>query len=206
MIMLQGKIPKDVYLACSGGVDSMAALDFLTRKHRVEVLFVNHGTETSEKSLEVVTSYCFRRGFNVYIKHIDNSQKKSSQSQEEFWRNERYEFFHSIKNKPVITVHHLDDCVETWVWSSLHGKSKIIPYSHKNVIRPFRLTRKKNFELWCNLNNVQWHEDESNKDTRYTRNYIRHKMIHHIEQVNPGIYKTIRKKVINDEHISQPSI
>ena len=44
MIKVQSKLPKKLYLACSGGVDSMAALDFLRRKHDIKVLHFNHGT------------------------------------------------------------------------------------------------------------------------------------------------------------------
>jgi tRNA(Ile)-lysidine synthase len=66
------------------------------------------------------------------------------------------------------------------------------------VFRPFRQTRKRDFEMWANLNNVPYLEDDSNTDTCYTRNYIRHKMMPHVLQVNPGIHKTIAKKVKND--------
>jgi len=38
MIKLQGKLPRQIWLACSGGVDSMAALDFLCRNHDVHVI------------------------------------------------------------------------------------------------------------------------------------------------------------------------
>ena len=41
MIKLQGKLPRQLWLACSGGVDSMAALDFLGRNHQINVLHFN---------------------------------------------------------------------------------------------------------------------------------------------------------------------
>ena len=62
----------------------------------------------------------------------------------------------------------------------------------------FDLTRKRDLELWASLNNVPHIEDDSNKDTRYTRNYIRHTMMHNVLKVNPGIHKTIAKKVKSD--------
>ena len=95
----------------------------------------------------------------------------------------------------------MDDCVETWVWSSMHGTGKIIPYSRNNrVLRPFRMTRKRDLELWADLKNVPHIVDDSNKDTCYTRNYIRHTMMSNVLRINPGIYKTIAKKVKEDEH------
>jgi tRNA(Ile)-lysidine synthase len=122
-------------------------------------------------------------------------------SQEEWWREERYKWIDTYADRhlPIVTCHHLDDCVETWIWSSMHGTGKIIPYARgSRVFRPFRQTRKRDFEMWANLNNVPYLEDDSNTDTCYTRNYIRHKMMPHVLQVNPGIHKTIAKKVKND--------
>ena len=58
MIKLQGKLPHRVYVACSGGVDSMAAVDFLSRKHDVFVLHFNHGTEHGHKAMQFVEKYC----------------------------------------------------------------------------------------------------------------------------------------------------
>jgi len=80
----------------------------------------------------------------------------------------------------------------------MHGTPKLIPYSRQNVIRPFRLTRKRDLELWANLNNVEYLEDDSNRNIKYTRNYIRHEMMPHVLRVNPGIHKTIAKKVKDD--------
>lgn len=198
MIKLQGKLPRDLYVACSGGVDSMAALDFLCNNHNVTVLFFDHGTETSHyaQAHVVFQAHQYNAGF-IYGTCSDSKPK--DQSWEEYWRNERYKFFHSI-NGTVVTGHHLDDCVETWVWSSMHGTGKIIPYANKNVIRPFRGTRKRDFQLWADLKNVSYIEDDTNTDTCYTRNYIRHEMMPHVLRVNPGIHKVIGKKVKEDEH------
>ena len=65
MIKLQGKLPRRVYLACSGGVDSMAALDFLRRNHDVHVLHFDHGTEHGRQAKEFVEQYCMRRGIPI---------------------------------------------------------------------------------------------------------------------------------------------
>ena len=202
MIKLQGKLPRDIVLACSGGVDSMAALDFLRRNHRVTVAHFNHltvhGIETARWLREEMrTKY---RDVKYREGCIENVEVPKGISQEEHWRNERYKWFHGPmwKGCTVVTCHHLDDCVETWVWSSMHGTGKIIPYRNKNVIRPFRLTRKRDFQLWADLKAVPHIEDDSNTDTCYTRNYIRHEMMPHVLQVNPGIHKTVAKKVMED--------
>jgi tRNA(Ile)-lysidine synthase len=123
--------------------------------------------------------------------------KNKSESWEEYWRTQRYEWFHSF-DVPIITCHHLDDCAETWIFTSLNGEGRIIPYANKNVIRPFRLNRKSEFTNWCRNKNVPWVEDISNEDTDYMRNFIRHEIIPKALVVNPGLHKVIRKKVLED--------
>ena len=202
MIKLQGKVPRKVYVACSGGVDSMAALDFLKRKHDVFVLHFNHGTDYGFKALEFVSNYCADNdiGFLTNVTGQER-EKQARESQEEYWRSIRYDWLERCTERQIVTGHHLDDCVETWVMSSMHGTGKIIPYSrNERVLRPFRLTRKRDLELWANLNNVPYIEDDSNKDTCYTRNYVRHEMMPNVLRINPGIHKTIAKKVREDEY------
>jgi len=197
MIKLQGKVPRKVYVACSGGVDSMAALDFLKRKHDVFVLHFNHGTDYGFKALEFVSNYCADNdiGFLTNVTGQER-EKQARESQEEYWRSIRYDWLERCTERQIVTAHHLDDCVETWVWSSMHGTGKIIPYSrNERVLRPFRGTRKRDLELWANLNNVPYIEDDTNTDTCYTRNYIRHEMMPHVLKVNPGIHKVVAKKV-----------
>jgi tRNA(Ile)-lysidine synthase len=201
MIKLQGKLPREVYVACSGGVDSMAVVDFLRNNHDVTICYFHHGTAHGDKAAEFVARYATDNNIPFVYGSLGSGAaegKPKDDSWEEHWRNERYKFFHTI-NAPIVTAHHLDDCVETWVWSSMHGTGKIIPYTNKNVIRPFRMTRKRDFQLWADLKNVPHIEDDSNADTCYTRNYIRHKMMPHVLRVNPGIHKTVVKKVKEDE-------
>ena len=196
MIKLQGKIPRKVYVACSGGVDSMAAVDFLKRNHDVFVLHFNHGTHHGMKAMKFVNNYCSDNDIGFLTNTGIDREKHPKESQEEYWRSIRYEWLERCTERQIVTAHHLDDCVETWVWSSMHGIGKIIPYNRDDrILRPFRMTRKRDLELWCNLKNVPYITDDSNTDTCYTRNYIRHEMMPNVLRVNPGIHKTISKKI-----------
>ena len=47
MIKLQGRLPREICVAVSGGVDSMVALEFLRKNHYVTVLHFNHGNHYS---------------------------------------------------------------------------------------------------------------------------------------------------------------
>jgi tRNA(Ile)-lysidine synthase len=200
VIKIQGSIPRKVNVACSGGIDSMAVVDFLMKNHDVNLLFFDHGTETSKEAREFLTSRYEPSinygGMNLEIGNITRT-KHPSESWEEYWRDQRYEWFHSF-DEPIITCHHLDDCVETWIFTSMHGEGKIIPYANQNVIRPFRLNRKSEFENWSRRFNVPWIEDQSNQDTKYMRNFIRHEVMPKVLVINKGIHKVVAKKVEKD--------
>jgi tRNA(Ile)-lysidine synthase len=195
MIKLLGKIPEYLTVAVSGGIDSMTLVDFLSKKHDVTMAFFHHGTETSDRALEFLIQYSEEKNLALIFDHI-KAERDPTESQEEFWRKSRYEFLDRIPG-PVATAHHLDDCVETWIWSSLHGCPKLIPYERNNVFRPLLLTPKKDLEKWCVKNSVPWIEDSSNVNTKFTRNYIRHELMPHALAVNPGLPKMIRKKLVS---------
>lgn len=175
----------------------MAVANFLSKNHEVNLMFFDHGTETSYDAMNFLKDTYKSIGAKDLAIGSINRDKLASESWEEYWRNMRYEWFHSV-TVPVITCHHLDDCVETWIWSSLHGTSKVIPYSNQNVIRPFRLNRKTEFVNWCRNKNIPWIEDSSNSDNKYMRNFIRNEMMSKVLVVNPGIHKVVMKKVIEE--------
>ena len=196
MIRLIGKIPNDLVVACSGGLDSMAVTHFLRQsKRKVRIAYFNHDTFHSHQAQRFVENYSNENKLDLYLGRVQGN--KGKRSIEEFWRDERYNFFKRIKTKFLITCHHLDDAVETWVFSSLHGQCKLIPYKRgNNIYRPFLMTSRKKIKEYAERKEVRWIEDPSNAKTDYMRNYIRHSMMPHILKINPGIRTMVRKKMI----------
>jgi len=192
MIKLLFPLPKQVTVAFSGGVDSVAVVDFLSKKHDVTCAFFHHGTENSNQALKFVSKFCTQKNLPMFLGLL-NRDKPSDMSYEEFWREERYQYLATLG--PVITAHHLDDCVETYLWSAMHGKPKIPKLVRGNVIRPFLTTPKRELIDWCQRKDLEWCEDLSNEDERYTRNYIRKNLVPHALHVNPGLHKTVKKMV-----------
>lgn len=201
MIKLLGSIPRQkIWVACSGGVDSVVAVDFLRRSHDIGIAFFHHGTKTSDEAIDFITSH---KQFNNLTIAIDycKKEKPSELSMEEFWRNERYTFLEKLK-EPVITAHHLDDAVETYIWRMCNGRSDTIPYKRNNIIRPFLITPKQELLNWAHKNNLIWKEDMSNQDTSYTRNYIRTNVVPHLLKVNPGLPKIVAKKYTGEQDVT----
>ncbi len=194
MIKLLYPLPKQLTVAFSGGVDSVAVVDFLRRKHDVTCAFFHHGTENSERAFEFVSKFCNQYDLPLLVGFL-RGEKPKELSQEEFWRQERYAFLSRDGMGPVVTAHHLDDCVETYLWSCMHGTPKVIPLIRNNVIRPFLTTPKSEFTSWCERKGLSWCEDLSNQDEKYTRNYVRKHLVPHALKVNPGLHTVVKKIV-----------
>ncbi len=192
MIKLLFPIPRKITIAFSGGVDSVAVADFLSKNHEITCAFFHHRTVSSDRAHEFVTRFCADREIPLIVGHID-SPTDSKKSLEEHWRDERYVFLSTLGT--VVTGHHLDDCIETYLMGALHGTPKLIPSTRNNVIRPFLTTSKTEFKSWCERKGLQWCQDYSNDDERFMRNYVRKNIVPHALQVNPGLAKTIAKMV-----------
>ena len=193
MIRYLDNLPTQCALAFSGGVDSVAIADFLLNgKRDVKLAFFHHGTLTSARAHEFVTSFARERGVELVVGRISH-EKPKEKSLEEFWRDERQDFFRSFE-RTVITAHHLDDAIETWIFTSLHGNPRVIPIRNGNVFHPFLITRKHELKSWCERRSLTWIEDQSNNDTRFMRNLIRHEIMPNALKVNPGLHKVIKRK------------
>lgn len=204
MIRLLGKIPDVVAIGVSGGIDSMVGLDFLTRvpcRHIIAV-HVNHGTEHANKAAEFVKDQCEKYNVEFYCNAEHRRVNLFSANREARWREMRYEIFDhfcATRDVPLITMHHLDDCLETWLFSTLNGKAKTIPYERRKVIRPFLLTKRKDIVDYATRHGVEYIDDPSNEDCSYMRNQIRHNIVPEVLKVNPGIHKMI-SKIVEDRY------
>ena len=198
MIRIIGKIPRKVTVACSGGIDSMVITHFLRQsKRKVNLAYFNHDTTHSKVAEAFVTNYSENNNLKLFKGKVQGHRGK--RSLEEFWRDERYSFLESLSSNFIITCHHLDDCVETWLMSSFHGQGKLIPYQrNSNVYRPFLMTSKKTIRDYAERKGVKWVEDPSNQKTNFMRNHVRKKVMPEVLIVNPGIRTTIRKKLIEN--------
>jgi tRNA(Ile)-lysidine synthase len=197
MIKLLTKIPRKVNLAFSGGVDSLAAAHFLKRGgHDLLLMHFHHGCEYSDE----IETQCIERakslGLPISVCGIETVKPPKGQSLEEHWRRARYRFLRAYPEQ-FITCHHLDDAVETWIWSSLHGEGKLIPKQDEKVLRPFLITEKQQLVDYAKKYKLEPVYDAYNFENHLTRNYIRANIMEHAYKVNPGLKKVIKKKYLN---------
>lgn len=202
MIKIHPKIdiPKKVYVAFSGGVDSLAIAHFLKNGGRtVELVHFDHGCPVSADIRDACIELASNFKFDLTIKKIDDPVCPPGRSIEDFWRRNRYRWLRSFDGV-VITGHHLNDAVETWLWSAIHGNPKLIPIESGNIIRPFIITPKREFIKYAEKHNLNVVTDACNFDMSLTRNYMRVNLIPVVEHINPGIEKVILKKYLENSN------
>ena len=172
----------------------MAALDFLIKgRRKVRVLHFDHNTGHSKKGRVLVEGYCHKYKIHVTTHEIKEEPPKGL-SLEAWWREKRYKVINKLSGT-VVTGHNLNDVAEWWIFTSLRGNPRLMPYRTGNVIKPFLLTKKADMEAWCKKNNVPYVVDPTNLGTRFARSRIRNNIMPEALEVCPGFLGTISKKI-----------
>lgn len=170
-------------MAVSGGVDSMVLLYLLANKPGVKLIVAHfdHGIRDD--------SAADRRLVQQAAKHYglpfvyDQGQLGSGASEAEA-RVARYEFLRHVhkasKARAIVTAHHKDDLLETAIINILRGTNRrglTSLRSRGDVVRPLLKIAKQELIAYAKANQLSWREDSTNQDTRYIRNYVRHRLI-----------------------------
>lgn len=196
-----------VMVAFSGGKDSVSllyALKNISEKLSFSVIaaHINHGIRTTaDRDLCFASDFCKKNKIEFYSDKADIPQisKTLGKGIEETAREVRYELLQnlakSVRAELIATAHNMNDNAETVLFNiargtGLNGVSGILE-KRDNIIRPllgFTRAEIEDYVNCCGLENV---EDETNEDTDYIRNYIRHKIMPLFDKVNPNIVKNI---------------
>jgi len=110
----------------------------------------------------------------------------------------RYQWFEELLAKEncckIATAHNLNDGIETLLMNIVHAQGwegmSGIKASRGNRIRPLLFASRKEIAEYALENKIQWKEDASNASLKYERNYVRHKIIPELKQLNPSLEKT----------------
>lgn len=198
MFRLSCRLPRQIAIAVSGGVDSMVALHFFSRNHDVTVYHVDHGTEHGAEAKAFVQKEL--ENYDIVDARFSNKPGTlPSSNKESFWRKHRYDTFWDWCGKdflPIVLGHHLDDAVETYLMSCLTGTPKHIELrGPSNTVRPFLFTSKEDIISYAVKNNIRYLEDPSNKDKSYKRNLIREEVMPVVLKSNIGFSNMVRRKL-----------
>ncbi len=195
-----------VIVAFSGGVDSVALLDFLWKLHEehnwiVEACHVNHQLRGEEalRDEAFCRNFCEKRGIllHVFQKNVAEEAKKEGKSVEEYGRELRYQCLQSLLNSEsdrIATAHHANDLAETQIFHLTRGtgtKGLIgIPPVRGNIIRPLLYCSRDEIEAYCREEGLMFVHDSSNDSDDYSRNLIRHQVVPQLKKLNPSYVKS----------------
>jgi tRNA(Ile)-lysidine synthase len=150
-------VPQGKYVvAVSGGVDSMVLLDVLGQLEGMELVVAHfdHGIRAdSGEDRKMVGEVAKRLGLR---------------------------YVYATSAQAIITAHHQDDMLETAIWNMLRGTNRrgvTALRSTRQILRPLLHVSKQQIVDYAHEHAVGWHEDSTNLDTRYSRNYIRQHIV-----------------------------
>jgi tRNA(Ile)-lysidine synthase len=203
-------LPGDgLLLAVSGGADSAVLCELCSRAGYDFVIahcnFQLRGAE-SERDEQFVRSLGDRYGKQVLVKRFDTAAYARQQkvSVQVAARELRYNWFDDLLENQtqaflslryILTAHHLDDNIETSVMhffkgTGISGLRGMLPKQGR-IIRPLLFADKKEIQSYAAETNLEWVEDSSNKEVKYTRNYVRHAIIPLMEKIYPGVQSSL---------------
>ncbi len=201
---------KNVLLAVSGGVDSMAMLHYFFSSKEffgIQNLYVahfNHGLrgEESDRDEALVRSYSEQLGVSLFVgKGFLGERKKPKGHSIESWaREERYAFLLEEAGKVgamVLTAHTMNDLAETVLFhltrgTGLRGASGI-PFQNINVVRPFLDVTRPMILSYIEKHDIPYCLDSSNLQDTFTRNRIRRKVLPELQLVNSKAVENISR-------------
>jgi tRNA(Ile)-lysidine synthase len=195
---------KKLFLACSGGVDSMVLLHLLVNADfQVSVLHVNYHLrgEDSSADEQFVKSTCEKLKLPFYLKSVDTKQilLEKGGNLQDVARKIRYDWFHEIIDQDVdnfiLLAHHNDDQVETF-FQHIARKSGILGLAgmlenYDQILRPLLTFSKDEILEFAKINEITWREDVSNAKNEYTRNKLRNILLPEVSNQIPTLKDSV---------------
>lgn len=124
-IFRDSRIPLNITISLSGGVDSMVSAFILKKlNYNVTALMINYNNrDVSQQEVKMVSSWCNRHSIPFYVRHI-NEIHRTQDSDREFYesitKKIRFDSYKYLDN-PVILGHNRDDCLEN-IFSNIEKK------------------------------------------------------------------------------------
>ena len=195
-----------VLCALSGGADSVALLVILKELApslgiSVFAAHFNHGIRGDEADRD--ESYCRELCQRLNVPFVSEKAdvpaecQKSGQGLEECARRLRYDFLRraakELRCSKICTAHHADDNIETVLMHMIRGcaLSGLIGIAPKrdDLVRPLLNVRKNELVGFLDEHGYSYVFDSTNDCLDSTRNFIRHKMLPCIYEINPSADK-----------------
>jgi tRNA(Ile)-lysidine synthase len=185
-----------VAVALSGGVDSVVLLHLLRRglklpPSRLCAIHVNHQISPDAAAWAAhCRRYCRELGVPLRLRKVEVARGNSTEAAA---RTARYRVFAQSGAAVVALAHNRDDQAETMLLQLLRGAGPrglaAMPEFRPGepaLWRPLLALPRAAILAYARRHGLTWVEDDSNADTAYTRNFLRHRVLPLIETRLPG--------------------
>ena len=187
----------------SGGIDSVVLLDLLARLARrrgiaLAALHVNHGLNPAAASWAVFCRrLCRRLGVPLSVRAVTVARGDSLEAAA---RAARYAAYAATRADAVVLAHTLDDQAETVLLQLLRGAgvqgAAAMPEFRAGppaILRPLLGAPRSAVDAYARARRLEWIEDDSNADTAFDRNFLRHRVLPLIAERYPGYRQTLAR-------------
>ena len=197
-------------LAISGGVDSMVLANlFLINNLNFSIAHCNfqlRGKESDDDEL-FINKWCSEKDIKLYNKKFSTEDycKNNKLTIQMGARELRYEWFSELIDKEkydfIVTAHHIDDQLETFIINSIRGTGIDglvgIPDKINKIIRPLLMSSKDQIIEYSKVNKINYREDSSNDKEDYLRNKIRHSVIPYLKSDDDNVLLKFKTTIEN---------
>lgn len=200
-----------IVVAYSGGLDSHVLLHTLavlrsaqSTPFVLEALHIHHGVSPlADGWLAHCQNVCQLLKVPLRVERV--SMTSSQASLENQLREARYQIFEEQLDKGdlLALAHHADDQAETLLLRLLRGTGPQglagMPEQRKlgkgRLIRPLLPFSRADLEAYAQQHQLHWVEDDSNTDTCFDRNYLRHEVMPKLAERWPHYLETFSRNV-----------
>ena len=193
-------------LAFSGGLDSTVLLHLLaecrkTLSFQLSAQHVHHGlSPNADDWADFCRQVCLKLNIPFVLSKA-NINKNSGLGTEATAREARYKALLSVDADFICLAHHQDDQAETLLLqlargAGVKGLAGMAAMSGK-LLRPLLDVRRNYIEAYAKQQQLTWIEDESNANTQFDRNFMRHKVLPTLAQAYPSIRQTLSRSALH---------
>ncbi len=196
-----------IALAVSGGVDSMAMLEWFRQnrpKDSFLIINIDHHIRGEESRRDSDFVKCYADKYGIELKKYDvdaiGFAKENGYTIEQAARILRHKIFEAAVQQyasAVATAHHAQDQAESVFMHIARGTGidglQGMSVEDGHILRPLLFTTKQEILEYVDKNKIEFCEDSINKDNNYSRNFIRNQILPSIKKVYPAIDKNLIK-------------
>ena len=184
----------EIWVACSGGLDSMALLSLVRefsqrRGVSAGALHLNHGLRSGSRDDELfVAAHALNLHLPLIVGQSRNLREQARTdrlSLETAARQVRYAFFQRFlkerESAVIVTAHNATDQVETILMNLMRGAGlrgvKGIPRRRGRIGRPLLQVTRDELADYVSRKRIAYREDPTNSSLEFSRNRVRHELL-----------------------------